>query len=287
MTLRLLTDSTADLSYDWLNQHQVDVVGLTVTLSGKTYETTGKDALTAEELLEQMAQGQQPTTSQVNVGQFESYFRQVAKAGDQVLYIGFNSVLSGTYQSASIARDLVLEEYPEAEIFLYDTLAASCGEGYLVMAVDRLRQKGATISEMIAWLDDACPRLRTFFLVDDLYHLMRGGRLSKASAVMGTLVNVKPLLWIDDEGKLVPLAKSRGRKKAIKEMLSQATRDLAEGIIVVAYANDKEGALALKEALLKQEGVTEVLMMPLGPVISAHVGPNTLAAFSFGKKPRR
>ncbi|KXT75944.1 DegV family protein [Streptococcus sp. DD12] len=286
MTLRLLTDSTADLPHEWLNQHQVDVLGLTVTVAGKTYETTGPNALTAEALLAEMAQGQQPTTSQINVGQFETYFRQVAQAGDQVLYIGFNSVLSGTYQSAVMARDLVLEDYPDASIFLYDTLAASCGEGYLVMAVDRLRQEGASIEEMLAWLDDACPRLRTFFLVDDLYHLMRGGRLSKASALMGTLVNVKPLLWIDGEGKLVPLAKSRGRKKAIKEMMAQATQDLAEGTIVLAYANDKEAALALKEDLLKQEGVTEVLVMPLGPVISAHVGPNTLAAFSFGKKPR-
>jgi DegV family protein with EDD domain len=133
---------------------------------------------------------------------------------------------------------------------------------------------------------DILPRLRTYFLVDDLYHLMRGGRLSKTSAIMGSLANIKPLLWLDKTGKLVPLAKIRGRKKALKEVVSQATKSIAHRTAVVAYANDLEGAEALKESLLEHEEIDDVLIMPLGPVISAHVGPGTLAAFTIGKEAR-
>jgi len=133
---------------------------------------------------------------------------------------------------------------------------------------------------------DILPCLRTYFLVDDLYHLMRGGRLSKTSAIMGSLANIKPLLWLDKTGKLVPLAKIRGRKKALKEVVSQATKSIAHRTAVVAYANDLEGAEALKESLLEHEEIDDVLIMPLGPVISPHVGPGTLAAFTIGKEAR-
>lgn len=233
-----------------------------------------------------MAAGSQPTTSQVNVGQFEEAFRQAVQAEQAVLYIAFSSVLSGTYQSAVMARDLVLEDYPDAKIEIIDTLAAAGGEGYLVMLAAKARKEGKTLEETQKIIFDISPRLRTYFLVDDLYHLMRGGRLSKTSAVVGSLVNIKPLLWIDAKGKLVPIAKVRGRKKGMKEMLKAASQDIGHDTAVVAYANDNEAAESLKEQLLASEGIRNVLIMPLGPVISTHVGPNTLAVFTIGKKDR-
>lgn len=286
MTFKIITDSTADLDENWANEHDVEILGLTIQLDGKIYETVGPDRLTSETLLESMKNGGKPTTSQVNVGQFEESFRRHAANGDEVLYLAFSSVLSGTYQSSMIARDLVLEDYPDATIEIVDTLAAAGGEGYLSVLAAAARDEGKTIEETKAMIVDILPRLRTYFLVDDLYHLMRGGRLSKTSAIMGSLANIKPLLWLDKTGKLVPLAKIRGRKKALKEVVSQATKSIAHRTAVVAYANDLEGAEALKESLLEHEEIDDVLIMPLGPVISAHVGPGTLAAFTIGKEAR-
>ena len=286
MTFKLLTDSTADLDENWATAHDVEILGLTIQLDGEIYETVGPNRLTSEKLLESMKNGGKPTTSQVNVGQFEESFRRHAQNGDAVLYLAFSSVLSGTYQSSMIARDLVLEEFPDATIEIVDTLAAAGGEGYLSVLAAAARDEGKTLEETKAMIIDILPRLRTYFLVDDLYHLMRGGRLSKTSAIMGSLANIKPLLWLDKTGKLVPLAKIRGRKKALKEVVSQATKSIAHRTAVVAYANDLEGAEALKESLLEHEEIDDVLIMPLGPVISAHVGPGTLAVFTIGKEAR-
>ena len=286
MTFKLLTDSTADLDENWATAHDVEILGLTIQLDGEIYETVGPNRLTSEKLLESMKNGGKPTTSQVNVGQFEESFRRHAQTGDAVLYLAFSSVLSGTYQSSMIARDLVLEEFPDATIEIVDTLAAAGGEGYLSVLAAAARDEGKTLEETKAMIIDILPRLRTYFLVDDLYHLMRGGRLSKTSAIMGSLANIKPLLWLDATGKLVPLAKIRGRKKALKEVVSQATKSIAHRTAVVAYANDLEGAEGLKESLLEHDMIDEVLIMPLGPVISAHVGPGTLAVFTIGKDAR-
>lgn len=286
MTFKLLTDSTADLDENWATAHDVEILGLTIQLDGEIYETVGPNRLTSEKLLESMKNGGKPTTSQVNVGQFEESFRRHAQNGDAVLYLAFSSVLSGTYQSSMIARDLVLEEFPDATIEIVDTLAAAGGEGYLSVLAAAARDEGKTLEETKAMIIDILPRLRTYFLVDDLYHLMHGGRLSKTSAIMGSLANIKPLLWLDATGKLVPLAKIRGRKKALKEVVSQATKSIAHRTAVVAYANGLEGAESLKESLLEHDMIDEVLIMPLGPVISAHVGPGTLAVFTIGKDAR-
>lgn len=287
MTFSILTDSTADLQEDWAAAHQIDLIGLTINLDGKTYETVGPDRLDSESLLEKMKQGAKPTTSQINVGEFEAYFRQQVQSNQPVLYIAFSSVLSGTYQSAMIARELVLEDFPEARIDIVDTLAAAGGEGFLVIKAAEAREAGKSLEETKQMILDLLPRLRTYFLVDDLNHLMRGGRLSKTSAIVGNIVNIKPLLWLDASGKLVPLAKVRGRKKGIKEMLKQATSDIQDPTAVVAYSNDEQSAQSLKEELLSNGEIQEVIILPLGPVISAHVGPDTLAVFVIGKDVRQ
>ena len=215
MTFKLITDSTADLDESWAKDQDVEILGLHITLDGQVYETVGEKRLTSDLLLERMKNGSKPTTSQINVGQFEEAFRRHAEAGEAVLYLAFSSVLSGTYQSAVMAREMILEEFPEAIIEIVDTLAAAGGEGYLSVLAVEARDQGQSLEETKAMIEDILPRLRTYFLVDDLYHLMRGGRLSKGSAIIGSLVNIKPLLWIEADGKLVPIAKVRGRKKGI------------------------------------------------------------------------
>ncbi|HEP1372535.1 TPA: DegV family protein [Streptococcus pyogenes] len=286
MTFTIMTDSTADLNQTWAEDHDIVLIGLTILCDGEVYETVGPNRISSDYLLKKMKAGSHPQTSQINVGEFEKVFREHAKNNKALLYLAFSSVLSGTYQSALMARDLVREDYPDAVIEIVDTLAAAGGEGYLTILAAEARDSGKNLLETKDIVEAVIPRLRTYFLVDDLFHLMRGGRLSKGSAFLGSLASIKPLLWIDEEGKLVPIAKIRGRQKAIKEMVVQVEKDIADSTVIVSYTSDQGSAEKLREELLAHENISDVLMMPLGPVISAHVGPNTLAVFVIGQNSR-
>lgn len=286
MTFTIVTDSTSDLPVSWVQENDVTVLGLTINLDGVTYETVGENRLTSGELLEKMATGGQPTTSQVNVGQFEEIFESAAKEGKEVLYLAFSSALSGTYQSGVIARDMVLDNYPNAVIEIVDTKAAAIGEGYLVMQAAQARAAGKSLAETKALIEDLVPRLRTYLLVDDLNHLVRGGRLSKAAALIGGLVNIKPLLALNAEGKLEAVAKIRGRKKGIKEMLNLTLDNLDHSTVMVAYTGDLEAAEAIKATLLEDSRVTDVLLTELGPIIATHTGTGVLAILSINQKER-
>ncbi|VGW09276.1 DegV family protein [Streptococcus pyogenes] len=286
MAFTIMTDSTADLNQTWAEDHDIVLIGLTILCDGEVYETVGPNRISSDYLLKKMKAGSHPQTSQINVGEFEKVFREHAKNNKALLYLAFSSVLSGTYQSALMARDLVREDYPDAVIEIVDTLAAAGGEGYLTILAAEARDSDKNLLETKDIVEAVIPRLRTYFLVDDLFHLMRGGRLSKGSAFLGSLASIKPLLWIDEEGKLVPIAKIRGRQKAIKEMVAQVEKDIADSTVIVSYTSDQGSAEKLREELLAHENISDVLMMPLGPVISAHVGPNTLAVFVIGQNSR-
>lgn len=282
MTFKILTDSTADLPESWALENDVQILGLTIQLDGTTYETVGEKKLTSEQLLFKMEAGSQPTTSQINVGQFEDIFRRYAEIGMPVLYIAFASVLSGTYQSAVMARDMVLEDFPEAVIQIIDTKAASMGEGILVMKAVEAKAVGQSLEQVVALIKSLVPKVKTYFLVDDLNHLMRGGRISKTAALMGSLVNIKPVIAVKGDGRLDSVAKVRGKKKAQTEVVRMTLEDIADPRVVIAYAgaDSQEVAQVLKNQLLASEQVNEVLILPLGPVISTHTGPGTLGLFS-------
>lgn len=282
MTFKILTDSTADLPESWALENDVQILGLTIQLDGTTYETVGDKKLTSEQLLSKMEAGSQPTTSQINVGQFEDIFRGYAEIGMPVLYIAFASVLSGTYQSAVMAWDMVLEDFPEAVIRIIDTKAASMGEGILVMKAVEAKAAGQSLEQVVALIKSLVPKVKTYFLVDDLNHLMRGGRISKTAALMGSLVNIKPVIAVKGDGRLDSVAKVRGKKKAQTEVVRMTLEDIADPRVVIAYAgaDSQEVAQVLKNQLLASEQVNEVLILPLGPVISTHTGPGTLGLFS-------
>ena len=284
MTFKILTDSTADLSESWAQENDVQVLGLTIQLDGQTYETVGPDKLTGEQLLAKMESGSKPTTSQINVGQFEDVFRQYAQEGTAVLYVAFASALSGTYQSAVMAREIVLEDFPDALIRIIDTKAASMGEGLLVMKAAEARAAGQTLEQTAELIENLVPKVKTYFLVDDLNHLMRGGRISKTAALMGSLVNIKPIIAVKGDGTLDSVAKVRGKKKAQAEVVRMTLEDIADPRVVIAYAGEKEVTENIKEQLLASGQVIEVLIMPLGPVISTHTGPGTLGLFSIGSE---
>ncbi|MBO0364476.1 DegV family protein [Streptococcus vaginalis] len=278
----MLTDSTTDLPESWALKNDVQILGLTIQLDGTTYETVGDKKLTSEQLLSKMEAGSQPTTSQINVGQFEDIFRRYAEVGMPVLYIAFASVLSGTYQSAVMARDMVLEDFPKAVIRIIDTKAASMGEGILVMKAVEAKAAGQSLEQVVALIKSLVPKVKTYFLVDDLNHLMRGGRISKTAALMGSLVNIKPVIAVKGDGRLDSVAKVRGKKKAQTEVVRMTLEDIADPRVVIAYAgaDSQEVAQVLKNQLLASEQVNEVLILPLGPVISTHTGPGTLGLFS-------
>lgn len=279
MTLKIITDSTSDLSEQWALDHNVLILGLTVELDGVHYETIGDDKLTSAQLLNSMLEGKQPKTSQVSVGKFCDAFTRAISKGEDVLCITLSSVLSGTYQSAMIAKEMVLEKYPQATINVIDTLGASGGEGYLVVKACQLRDEGLSTEEITNHIQCMAPKLKTYFLVDDLNHLMRGGRLSKTSALIGSIVNIKPIISIAEDGSLFPLIKIRGRKKAIKELIKLADTDQPFEKIILAYNGDIEDIKAIENNLKENLNNLDIMVVPLGPVISAHVGPNTLALF--------
>ena len=288
MTYKIITDSTTDLSDAYMAAHDVVMLGLTVTLDETTYQTVGLDRLTSDVLLEKMAAGAKPVTSQINVGQFSETFKSVIHSGNDVLYLGFSSGLSGTYQSAEMAKQLVLDEIPSARITTVDTLAAASGEGYLVKEAVKLRDNGASLDEVVVAMQDLIPRLRSWVMADDLYHLARGGRISKTAATIGTLVNIKPIIDVDPEGQLRQVGKIRGKKKALKTLVTNTLTDFdpAYPHVMVGYSGEPDVAEEVKAELLQSNLITEVTLTPLGPTIATHTGTGTIAIFSIGRTQR-
>jgi DegV family protein with EDD domain len=288
MTYKIITDSTTDLSDAYMAAHDVVMLGLTVTLDETTYQTVGLDRLTSDVLLEKMAAGAKPVTSQINVGQFSETFKSVIHSGNDVLYLGFSSGLSGTYQSAEMAKQLVLDEIPSARITTVDTLAAASGEGYLVKEAVKLRDNGASLDEVVIAMQDLIPRLRSWVMADDLYHLARGGRISKTAATVGTLVNIKPIIDVDPEGQLRQVGKIRGKKKALKTLVTNTLTDFdpAYPHVMVGYSGEPDVAEEVKAELLQSNLITEVTLTPLGPTIATHTGTGTIAIFSIGRTQR-
>lgn len=288
MTYKIITDSTTDLSDAYMAAHDVVMLGLTVTLDETTYQTVGLDRLTSDVLLEKMAAGAKPVTSQINVGQFSETFKSVIHSGNDVLYLGFSSGLSGTYQSAEMAKQLVLDEIPSARITTVDTLAAASGEGYFVKEAVKLRDNGASLDEVVVAMQDLIPRLRSWVMADDLYHLARGGRISKTAATVGTLVNIKPIIDVDPEGQLRQVGKIRGKKKALKTLVTNTLTDFdpAYPHVMVGYSGEPDVAEEVKAELLQSNLITEVTLTPLGPTIATHTGTGTIAIFSIGRTQR-
>lgn len=289
MTFRIVTDSTADLSEDYLQKYDIEVLGMTVTIGDQTFPTIGENSLSNEHLLREIKAGKTVQTSQINSGQFSELFKKFISQNpeEEIVYLAFSSGLSGTYQSAVIAREMVLEEYPQAKITVVDTLAAASGEGFLVQEMVELRESGKSLTEALLIFEELILRLKSLFMVDDLNHLARGGRIPKAVAMVGTMANIKPLLTVDSEGKLTQLTKVRGKKKAIKSLVDMTLEEMdpAYSRVIVAYSGSEATAQEVKELFLAQH-VDKVDIRPLSPTIVTHTGSGTLAIFSIAKKNR-
>ncbi|PXW93101.1 DegV family protein with EDD domain [Streptohalobacillus salinus] len=279
MTVQIICDSASDLATADIEALDLIRVSLTVQLDGNDYKD-GQN-LEAKTMYDRMREGASPKTSQVTPQDFEDAFMKVAAAGKEALYLAFSSELSGTYQSAIIARDVVLEKYPETKIEIVDTLCASLGYGLVVKKAAELAQEGLSLAAITAKSTYYAEHMEHIFTVDDLEYLYRGGRVSKTAAFMGTLLKIKPILHVDD-GKLIPLEKIRGTKKAynrIFDIVEERATDLTGQTVGISHGDVEDVALELAEIFKTRFGVKEVVIRMVGSAVGAHSGPGTIAIF--------
>lgn len=285
MNFRILTDSCCDLSYKVFEQEDVHVIPMVVTLEGKEYIDDSGKTFDSRKLIEEIKKEKEVSTSQVNIGTYLKTFQSLMKESDvPVIYICFSSGLSGSFNNAQAALAMIKEEQPAAPIYLIDSKQACLGEGLLVAELIKLRKEGLSLEQAIARINNLRERVQSWVTVDDLKHLERGGRVSKASAAVGTLINIKPILMMTEEGKLVNQAKVRGRKKSLDKLAKNTRENISvedTTTIYIAYAGDLEAAEYIESQLIDLGVPIEVL--PMGATISCHTGYGALAVFSIVK----
>lgn len=284
----IMTDSCCDLSWQEVDELGLTVLPLSFLMEGKTYlDTPGHADMSPEEFFAKIAAGENSTTSAVNVGQFDEAMRKELDAGRDILCISFSSALSTTYQSACIAAEDLRTEYPDAKIIVIDSLSASRGQGMLLYrAVQERRRSGCDIETLAAYVKSMIQSQCHWFIVDDLNHLKRGGRVSATAAFVGTMLGIKPVMHTDSEGRLIPMSKARGTKAALRALV-----DMVEELGVepdknqpmfICHANCPDSVDYVKELLRERFGVTDVRADFIGPVIGAHTGCGTLGLFFVG-----
>lgn len=284
MGIQFITESTADLPAEYLKSHGVHLIPMIYQIDGREYQDSpfgGEHTLTRKEFYNMMREGRQPTTSQINEAVYTEAFEPILAAGDDVFYVAFSSGLTGSINNAMRAKEALLEKYPGRSITIFDTRSASIGEGMLVMEAVRGYEAGKSAEEIETALIAMRGRMQHWFTVEDLVYLKRGGRISAATAAVGTLMNIKPMLTVDNEGHLVPLEKVQGRKRAIKTLVTRTVEEVGAdfaGDIYLVHADTNEADVnALRAAVVKQFDREPVMCVNLTPIIGAHTGPGLLA----------
>lgn len=287
MSIKLITDSACDLSIDFIKENDIDVASLMVNLNGEFIPDDLGQTLKHEDFFKAVREGAMPSTTQVNVGTFHEMFEKYTKEGKTILYIGLSSVLSGTVSSAVTARKMILEEYPEANINIVDSLSVSVGEGLLIYKAVEMIKNNNTIEEIVNYLESIKRKVIHGITVDDLNHLKRGGRISGAVAVVGGLLGIKPTLKIDNEGGVVPAEKLKGRKKALKHLVNlikEKGENIEDQTIFLCHADCLEDVLSVKEMILSEYNVKGVIINSIGAVIGTHGGPGTIGVVFLGNE---
>jgi len=281
----ITTDTTTDLPEEYIKKHDLGIMSLTYTLEGTTYSKD--NPLDVKLFYEKMRNGSMPTTSQVNPENAKNIFLPYLKDGYDILHIAFSSGLSGSYNSTRIAAEELSEEFPDRKITIIDSLAASLGEGLLVHKAVMLKEQGADLDTVADWVEQNKLHIVHNFTVDDLFHLHRGGRVSKATAILGTMINVKPILHVDDEGHLIALSKVRGRKKSLQALVDSMEKQMGayrsqNDIVFISHGDSLADAQYVADLVKQRFGIESFLINYVGPTIGAHSGPGTIALFYMG-----
>lgn len=286
---KITTDSTTDLPVEYLREHNIGCMPISYILDGVTY---GRDQeLDWKEFYSMMRNdGKMPTTSQINPAEAKEYLEEYIKTDKEILHLAFSSGLSGTYNNIRIAAEEIMEEHPDCRIVVVDSLCASMGEGLFVHKAMKMRDAGKTLDETAEWLNENVQNFVHVFTVDDLFHLYRGGRVSKTAAVIGTLVSIKPRLHVDSEGHLIVIDKVRGRKKSLnalvdymEEKMGSYLQENKDDCVFISHGDALEDAEYVRDQIKERFGIENFMINHIGPTIGAHSGPGTIALFFMGE----
>ena len=282
------TDTSCDFPLEYVKQHQLPLVTLFYSIDGVTGENGCPSSDVLKNFYDKMRAGSMTKTQQASIEDTEKVFREILKEGKDILHIAFSSGLSGTANAARLAAENMMEEFPGRKIIVIDSLCASLGQGLLVDYALKLQQQGKTMEETAKWLEDHIQNICQLFTVEDLKYLQRGGRISKTTALVGTMIGIKPVLHVDPEGKLVSISKVRGRKQSIQALVNKMEENIGKyrgekQPIFISHGDCIEDANYLAELVKERFGYDEFLINDVGPTIGAHSGPGTLALFFMGE----
>ena len=282
----LITDSSADLSQEMVQELGVTVLPLSFTIQGKTYRNYPDNREMDLPLFYDMLRaGELATTSAVNVAEYTQAVEPILQEGKDVLILAFSSGLSSTYQASVLAAEELREKYPDRKIYTVDTLCASLGQGLLVYLAAQEQRKGKSIEEVRDWAEETKLHLCHQFTVDDLHFLKRGGRISATTAVVGSMLQIKPVLHVDNEGHLINIGKARGRQASLKALVDKMEKTVTEEgrkTVFISHGDCRKDAVAVADMVRERFGTQDIRINYVGPVIGAHSGPGTLALFYLG-----
>ena len=283
---QIITDATVDLSAGMIKEvPNIKIIPMEVEIGGKNYSYGPNGDISAEEFYRLQRKGNYAKTSQINPTVYFEIFEPYLKNGTDILYLCFSSGLSGMFQSASLCVEMLRYEYPERKIICIDTLCASVGEGLLVFEAMRKQEEGLSLEELTKWVMDNRLKSCHWFTVDTFEHLKYGGRVSSAAAAIGSALNIKPLLRVDEKGLLQVKEKPRGRRKAIQIQVGKMEAGWKPEIsktVIVGHGNNPEAAELLRQAVATRFNEAEIYIADIGPVIGAHTGPDMLALVYWG-----
>ena len=283
----IVTDATSDIPNEMANELNVKVVPMSFSLGEKNYNHyPDYRELDIKTFYDKQRAGQTSLTTQINVAVYLDFFEEIIKSDKDVLYISFSSALSSTYQSSVLAAKELNEKYPDFKIITIDSKAATLGETLLVKLAAQKKSEGMNIEDLSKWVADNHLKVCHYFTVDDLNHLKRGGRMTAMTAFIGTALDIKPILHVNDEGKLIPLDKVRGRKKALKVLfnyLAELSENLEEQTVFIGHGDCIEDARNLESLIKEAYKVKEVIIHPIGPIIGSHTGPGAITLLFLGK----
>lgn len=281
----IVTDCTCDLSIDVINKYDIKVIPMEFRLGEQDYLHSADFKVFNEVgFYNQLREGIEASTSQITPYTYESFLTPLLEAGNDILYVAFSSGLSSTYSSSVIAFETLQEKFPDRKIITIDSLAASAGEGLMVYYACLNRENGMSIEENKAWIEEHIQNFAHWVVVDDLHHLKRGGRISAATAFVGSALSIKPIIHVNEEGKLINIGKAHGRKKSLTTIANKLKETISpnDQTIMIAHGDCLSDAEFLRDKIMEMGVVKEVIISEIGPVVGAHSGPGTVALFYMG-----